>query len=465
MKSEIIILDEEIDVKLNIKNKKHYINKGYTYTKSGEIIKVKIEDLPKNCEALLNVKCPKCGKIHKRTNSSIIKGKNTCCSECSNYVGTIEPCQFCGELTNRKYNGKGICNRHRYQIGRYSRIVKGRYDKNKYIIEGNIVKMELWYKKDIFPQYALFNIEHLEKVKQYNWFPEKVSDDLWYVSTHINGRNLRLHRLIMGDDTDLVIDHINNNGLDNTNSNLRECTIAENSRNIRSRGGSYSRIKGVTYFKKSKKWKAFITYNGNTINIKDCDDLEEARLLRREKEFELFGVYAKPTDWLKKDVYISGFQFDNIVSGEGFRNVCYISGCWWNCNMCHNPESHDKTYGTKYKIKEVIEMLTKDDNEVTISGGDGLTYQVRETYEIIKELKLYHNKNIWVYTGFKYEDLLKNEDPIRQEILKYIDVLVDGKFNYNVADSNLAFKGDPTQRIIDVQESLRQNKIIEMNIN
>lgn len=128
--------------------------------------------------------------------------------------------------------------------------------------------------------------------------------------------------------------------------------------------------------------------------------------------------------------------------------------------MCHNPETHSRTYGKKYKIKDLIVNLSSDDNDITISGGDSLTYQIRETYEVVKELKLKYNKNIWLYTGFKFEQLLADCNPIRQEILKYIDVLVDGKFDYSKANNDLIFKGDSSQRIIDVKNSLEKNEVV-----
>ena len=169
---------------------------------------------------------------------------------------------------------------------------------------------------------------------------------------------------------------------------------------------------------------------------------------------------------MKKDdeyIYINGIKEFSDYDGEDFRTVIYVSGCWWKCNNCHNPTTHNVTDGQKIKIAELIKIINNIDNEnITISGGDGLTYQIRETYELIKELKLYYNKNIWVYTGYTYEGLLKDKNPIRQEILKYIDVLVDGKFNYVRAkeNPNPLYRGSDDQRIIDVKQSLQQDKIV-----
>lgn len=164
---------------------------------------------------------------------------------------------------------------------------------------------------------------------------------------------------------------------------------------------------------------------------------------------------------MEKDyIYISGIQYDNTVSGDYFRNVCYISGCWWNCYLCHNPETHNPEYGKKYNLHELAEELCKDDNEITLSGGDNLTYQLDSTLELVKILKIKYKKNIWLYTGFEYEEILNDKNPKRREVLNYIDVLVDGRFDYLKADSNLAFKGSFNQRIIDVPSSLKEEIVI-----
>ena len=162
------------------------------------------------------------------------------------------------------------------------------------------------------------------------------------------------------------------------------------------------------------------------------------------------------------EINISGIQYDSCVNGVGFRDVIYVSGCWHNCRKyCHNKDTHNPNFGKKYIIVSLIEeIISKSDNDITISGGDGLTYQLNATYELVKELKLKYSKNIWVYTGYTFEELLNSDNYIHTEILKYIDVLVDGNFNPNFTDDEHIFRGDSTQRIINVQESLKQNKLI-----
>ena len=160
------------------------------------------------------------------------------------------------------------------------------------------------------------------------------------------------------------------------------------------------------------------------------------------------------------EINISGIQYDSCVNGVGFRDVIYVSGCWHNCRKyCHNKETHNPNYGKKYSINSLIEEInSKSNNDITISGGDGLTYQLLPTLELIKELKIKHKKNIWLYTGYTYEEISNDTD--RNDILKHIDVLVDGNFNPDYINGEHIFRGDSSQRIIDIQESLKENKIV-----
>ena len=95
--------------------------------------------------------------------------------------------------------------------------------------------------------------------------------------------------------------------------------------------------------------------------------------------------------------------------------------------------------------------------DITLSGGDGLTVQYENTLELLKQIKKQTSKNVWVYTGYTYEELLNSD---KKECLKYIDVLVDGRFILKQRDISLRFKGSSNQRLIKVPESLKENKIV-----
>lgn len=148
---------------------------------------------------------------------------------------------------------------------------------------------------------------------------------------------------------------------------------------------------------------------------------------------------------------------DSIVDGEGLRAVIWTQGCSHNCKGCHNPETHDFCKGVVVPIEEVkekIKELTLQDG-ITLSGGDPFfqAEAVTEIAKYAKELKL----NVWAYTGFTFEELIKNEKT--RELLNYIDVLVDGKFILEQRSLSLKFRGSSNQRIINVPKSLKDGKV------
>ena len=148
--------------------------------------------------------------------------------------------------------------------------------------------------------------------------------------------------------------------------------------------------------------------------------------------------------------------FDSIVDGDGLRSVIWFQGCKWNCEGCHNPSTHDMNGGFEKDIDNIVNEVAYDTIQtgVTISGGDPF-FQPESLLELCKKLKE-RNINIWVYTGFTFETLLNKHS----EILQYIDIIVDGPFILEQKDLSLIFKGSSNQRIIDVQKSIRNNKII-----
>lgn len=160
-------------------------------------------------------------------------------------------------------------------------------------------------------------------------------------------------------------------------------------------------------------------------------------------------------------MYLCGVNFESMVDGEGVRAVLFISGCLHNCPYCHSPQTHSFTYGVEVNqelIDDINAEITKRPyiSGITLSGGDCM-YSPVETLKLIKKLNIPHN-NIWCYTGFTFEQLIKNNNQL--QLLKHINVLVDGRFEYSKRDITLAFKGSSNQRIIDVKQSLKQGEII-----
>lgn len=155
---------------------------------------------------------------------------------------------------------------------------------------------------------------------------------------------------------------------------------------------------------------------------------------------------------------ISGIIYDSVVDGEGIRNTLFISGCLHHCHGCHNPQTWNFDYGYKFTKEKQKEFIKKcKDNPlldgITISGGDPI-YSSKELIPFLKEYKKENpTHTIWLYTGFKYEDIKDNE------ILKLIDVLVDGEYIKEFRDITLAFRGSSNQRIIRLEKGIAYDSI------
>lgn len=154
----------------------------------------------------------------------------------------------------------------------------------------------------------------------------------------------------------------------------------------------------------------------------------------------------------------AGLQSDSIVDGEGIRTVIWTQGCSHNCPGCHNPSTHDFNGGFEVDVEEIIQSLSKLEGQdgITFSGGDPM-FQPEACTIIAKEAKK-QGLDIWCYTGFTFENLINHDKYI--EFLKYVDVLVDGKFIIEEKSLNLDFRGSSNQRIIDVKKSLKKQKAI-----
>ena len=158
----------------------------------------------------------------------------------------------------------------------------------------------------------------------------------------------------------------------------------------------------------------------------------------------------------------SDLQSDSIVDGPGLRTVIWTQGYSHRCFGCQNPQTWDFNGGAEVPLKMVYEAMDELEYQtgITFSGGDPM-YQPYPCTEIAKYCKD-KGYNIWVYTGFTYEELMEKakKDKIYLEFLKYIDVLVDGKFVLKKRDLNLLFRGSSNQRLIDVPKTMESGEVI-----
>ena len=158
----------------------------------------------------------------------------------------------------------------------------------------------------------------------------------------------------------------------------------------------------------------------------------------------------------------SPISFDSIVDGPGLRMVIWTQGCTHNCVDCHNPQTHSLCGGYEVDTKEIInDMKTlRLQKGITLSGGE--PFLQPEALESICRVANEINLDIWAYTGFTFEQLLDNKNPSyfkNLNLLKQIDILVDGKFIPEKKDISLRFRGSSNQRIIDVKKSLKNKEL------
>ena len=160
----------------------------------------------------------------------------------------------------------------------------------------------------------------------------------------------------------------------------------------------------------------------------------------------------------------------DIANGTGVRVTLFVSGCTHHCKNCFNPETWDFNYGSPFTTEvenKIIEDMNHDYIEgLTLLGGEPMHPKNQKALlPFIKRVKeKYPHKNIWCYTGYVYDrDLLgdsRAKCDYTIDLLKQIDVLVDGPFVEKLKNLSLKFRGSSNQRIIDVQKSLKEQRVV-----
>ena len=149
---------------------------------------------------------------------------------------------------------------------------------------------------------------------------------------------------------------------------------------------------------------------------------------------------------------------DTTVDGPGFRTSVYAAGCPNACPGCHNPQSWNIENGRLMATQEILDIILADPfADVTFTGGDPM-FQPMEFAELAKAIREHCDKNIWCYTGFLFENILRND--AQRALLELVDVLVDGPFVQSLRDESLLFRGSSNQRLIDVKRSIEEGRVV-----
>ena len=174
---------------------------------------------------------------------------------------------------------------------------------------------------------------------------------------------------------------------------------------------------------------------------------------------------------MRTKISIGAIYRETTVDGAGVRTSIYSMGCNHQCYNCHNPQTWNINNGTFVTVQDLYDRVTWHNpngiqiipNGITFTGGDPM-YQAKGFSELAKMIKDNTKWDIWTYTGYTFEEIISSQDD-KFELLKNVDVLVDGRYIDELRDINLEYRGSTNQRIIDVQESLKQNAVTELILN
>ena len=167
------------------------------------------------------------------------------------------------------------------------------------------------------------------------------------------------------------------------------------------------------------------------------------------------------------DLRVAGIVKESVVDGPGFRYVIFAQGCVHKCKGCHNPQTHSFDGGYVCNADDILREIKASYmlDGITCSGGEcfesaeGFAYIARK----VREMGL----NVWTYTGYTYEYIIEHMKERKgwKELLYNTDVLIDGKYEEELKDISLAYRGSGNQRIIDVRESLKCGGIVVLEMD
>lgn len=162
---------------------------------------------------------------------------------------------------------------------------------------------------------------------------------------------------------------------------------------------------------------------------------------------------------------VAAITHDSVTEGPGLRTVIWLQGCNKKCLGCHNPETWDYNSGINYSVEELQKEIDSCNQAITFCGGEPLD----QATDLIKVLSKYHGnvngKEIWCYTGYTFEELIKNKNSDMWKLLPYLDVLVEGRFELENKSDSCLYRGSTNQRLLDAEASYYAEVPVEIDLN
>lgn len=157
----------------------------------------------------------------------------------------------------------------------------------------------------------------------------------------------------------------------------------------------------------------------------------------------------------------------DVTNGPGVRTTLFVSGCTNNCEGCFNKDLQNFAFGNRWSTEisdKFIEYVNSPNVKgVNILGGEPMEQTMdRDLVDLLRRIRDETGKVIWLWSGFIYEDILKDE--LKKEILNFVDVIIDGKFELSNRNISLMYRGSCNQRVIDVKESIKKGKVVMIKL-
>lgn len=162
---------------------------------------------------------------------------------------------------------------------------------------------------------------------------------------------------------------------------------------------------------------------------------------------------------------------NDIANGIGVRTSLFVSGCRHHCKDCFNSQTWDFSFGNAFTEQTMIEILEACEpdwiNGLSLLGGEPFEPENQRVLLpfLVMFKEKFPQKDIWCYSGFTFEEITgkvksRAKTDISAEMLSLIDVLVDGRFEQELKDISLKFRGSSNQRVIDVKKTLSEKRIV-----